>query len=792
MTFIVFKPLAEGGDFKSAKVLDFVEAENYNYKKSWCKIGTFSLTVPKSVEGIENVLPDMLILVLDEYVNDSLIITSVRCDGNHVTLNGRDLKQLLAWRITLFPPSEIEAGTYGYDVSTGSTGSIIRHYISYNLGEEADINRRIHGIKFGNIDAGIAEDTYMSRMQPVNEVVEALCENADIGYSVDIVRDGDEPGYIVTVNAGVDRTNGQTENSKMVFADYTFSADNILVENSTEDRENIIWAINGGTEDTAVVTAVNNSDEESEPSGFLRRETVATVNCEDEDVEIYAKKDSGGKTDKTEIQVQASLYSDYGTRYGVGDKVTVIKNGKAYDMRVLSAEKNCSGIRKQVLIILGNIPAQKVVTRLNYEAAQNKKDSITQRLDYTPGGSGVGEDLGDHNERFNDYENNTVTDTSSYNHVEGRNNTVENTSQSHVSGYGHTVRGSFSCAISGWGNTANGFREGMMTGGSNSFTGTGNLISGQNNQGSGTANIVGGQGNTVGNSTECIVGGYGNTVASSAGSIVGGLRNNVISSNHSIVNGTDNIVLQANKVIAAGEQNTVSGARSGVLGQHNESSGNDSFTCGRYNKNSASYSVMCGEYGTNTANPFAIGGGTSENDRSNLFYVEISSGNVYAKGSYNTIGADYAECFEWADGNPENEDRRGMLVSLKGDRIVPAHGDNILGAVSAHPSVVGNAYEEHWHGKYKTDVFGAFVTDKDGKPILSADYDPNREYIPRSKRPEWAAIGLVGRLIVTDNGKCVPGGYVSARSGKAVPTLTQTKIMCLKRIDSAHIEILVR
>jgi len=762
VTFIVFKPLAEGGDFKSAKVLDFVEAENYNYKKSWCKIGTFSLTVPKSVEGIENVLPDMLILVLDEYVNDSLIITSVRCDGNHVTLNGRDLKQLLAWRITLFPPSEIEAGTYGYDVSTGSTGSIIRHYISYNLGEEADINRRIHGIKFGNIDAGIAEDTYMSRMQPVNEVVEALCENADIGYSVDIVRDGDEPGYIVTVNAGVDRTNGQTENSKMVFADYTFSADNILVENSTEDRENIIWAINGGTEDTAVVTAVNNSDEESEPSGFLRRETVATVNCEDEDVEIYAKKDSGGKTDKTEIQVQASLYSDYGTRYGVGDKVTVIKNGKAYDMRVLSAEKNYSGIRKQVLIILGNIPAQKVVTRLNYEAAQNKKDSITQRLDYTPGGSGVGEGLGDHNERFNDYENNTVTGTSSYNHVEGRNNTVENTSQSHVSGYGHTVRGSFSCAISGWGNTANGFREGMMTGDRNSFSGTVNLISGQNNQGSGTANIVGGQANTIGNSSECVVGGYGNNVASSSKCIVGGLDNIVHNANDSTVNGTDNVVMA-----------------------------NRSSTCGQDNVNSASDSVMCGVHGSNSSYPLAVGGGTSSSDRSNIFYVDLS-GSVYAKGSYNTIGADYAECFEWADGNPENEDRRGMLVSLKGDRIVPAHGDNILGAVSAHLSVVGNAYEEHWHGKYKTDVFGAFVTDKDGKPILSADYDPNREYIPRSKRPEWAAVGLVGRLIVADNGKCVPGGYVSARSGKAVPTFTVTRVLMLKRVDETHIEVLIR
>ena len=33
--------------------------------------------------------------------------------------------------------------------------------------------------------------------------------------------------------------------------------------------------------------------------------------------------------------------------------------------------------------------------------------------------------------------------------------------------------------------------------------------------------------------------------------------------------------------------------------------------------------------------------------------------------SYSTPASDYAEMFEWEDGNPENEDRVGYFVTLK-------------------------------------------------------------------------------------------------------------------------------
>lgn len=49
---------------------------------------------------------------------------------------------------------------------------------------------------------------------------------------------------------------------------------------------------------------------------------------------------------------------------------------------------------------------------------------------------------------------------------------------------------------------------------------------------------------------------------------------------------------------------------------------------------------------------FIIGNGNSRAARSNCFRATFTG--VYASGSYNSSGANYAELFEWLYGNPEN------------------------------------------------------------------------------------------------------------------------------------------
>lgn len=122
-------------------------------------------------------------------------------------------------------------------------------------------------------------------------------------------------------------------------------------------------------------------------------------------------------------------------------------------------------------------------------------------------------------------------------------------------------------------------------------------------------------------------------------------------------------------------------------------------------------------------------------------------GQAFADLTWNANGADYAELFLWADGNPEAQDRVGLSVVLVGDTIRPAIvGEEPIGVVSALPSVLGNSAWNAWQGKYRKDDFGRAQKDAEGNPILNPDFDPALMYTPREDRPEWSPVGLTGRL----------------------------------------------
>lgn len=125
-------------------------------------------------------------------------------------------------------------------------------------------------------------------------------------------------------------------------------------------------------------------------------------------------------------------------------------------------------------------------------------------------------------------------------------------------------------------------------------------------------------------------------------------------------------------------------------------------------------------------------------------------------------GADYAEMFEWLDGNPNNEDRRGMFVTLEGDKIkLASNGDYILGVVSSNPSIVANTYTDEWAGKYLEDEFGVYLTDENNNRVLNPEFKSEEKYISRLDRPEWTAIGMLGILNVRHDGTATVNRYVT-------------------------------
>ena len=196
-----------------------------------------------------------------------------------------------------------------------------------------------------------------------------------------------------------------------------------------------------------------------------------------------------------------------------------------------------------------------------------------------------------------------------------------------------------------------------------------------------------------------------------------------------------------------------------------------------------------------TGDAFFIGNGSTY--LSNAFRVKFD-GNVYSQSSYNTGGADYAEYFEWQDGNPQGEDRVGRFVKLSSidtDKIEFATGsldERVLGVVSATPTIVGNSYSDQWHGMYLTDDFGRLLLDEENNFIINSEYDSELEYVGREDRPEWSAVGFMGRVRVQDDGSCVPGGLCKPSANGVATTSESNGYVVLKRFTSSVVEVLLK
>lgn len=231
--------------------------------------------------------------------------------------------------------------------------------------------------------------------------------------------------------------------------------------------------------------------------------------------------------------------------------------------------------------------------------------------------------------------------------------------------------------------------------------------------------------------------------------------------------------------------------------------GRNQFATGVFNKPTDGTAAIL----STTGSVFVVGVGTSSSKTKNGFRVGMDA-SCYGAAAFKSSGADYAEYEEWLDGNPDNEDRRGLFVTYEGDkiRLANAEDDYIAGIVSAAPSVVGDVQSEEWQGRFLKDVFGAMVTetvkieevvDEDGNVIpahtetrfvINPDYDPTREYVSREYRQEWDMVGYVGKLVVVDDGTCQVNGYCKPADG-GIATASDKGYRVLKRIDETHIKV---
>jgi hypothetical protein len=361
--------------------------------------------------------------------------------------------------------------------------------------------------------------------------------------------------------------------------------------------------------------------------------------------------------------------------------------------------------------------------------------------------------------------------------------------QSTAEGYNTTASGDYSHA-EGNGTTASGdysHAEGNGTTASGDYShaeGNGTTASGMNSHAEGN-------GTTASGNYSHAEGGL--TTASGMDSHAEGL-NTIASGNYSHAEGL-NTTASGKNSHAEGSLTTAEVYGSHVQGQYNKA----------LNGNATTFSTA--------SDAMVIGNGDSA--RSNCFRVTFD-GKVYGLSAFNSSGADYSEFFEWADENPSAEDRVGHFVTLDGEKIKYANdGDYIVGITSGNPAVIGDHPSESWKERYLRDVFGRLQyedvvipaqeeKDKEGNVIhtvpehtethfkVNPDYDPAKEaeYENREKRPEWSTVGLMGKLVVIDDGTCEVNGYCKPADG--IATKADTGYRVLARLDETHIKVLMK
>jgi hypothetical protein len=404
----------------------------------------------------------------------------------------------------------------------------------------------------------------------------------------------------------------------------------------------------------------------------------------------------------------------------------------------------------------------------------------------------------------------------------------------------------------------------ILGGGGRAYYEAGNLLSAST-----TSSILSSKFSTISKSSESVIlGGSGNTIGQEEGSTPAAA---ILNENCIIVGGNQNKITNASlygaseeSFIVGGSGNTVTAYRSGIIG------GKDNQLLNTYQANGSNrYCALIGGTENKIDNQFVGGLSQTKVDNSviiggSLNFIQaafagfiiknsvfmgigtksngggisgttwtmggsptpptfpsvtnntiaFNDGQGYWDGGISSPAGDYAEYFEWNDGNIENEDRVGYFTSLVDEKIEIGNS-NVLGIVSAKPSIVGDSASLSWQNMYQKNDWGETlyepykvyqikkindeeeqniyidknnniysdapnITNMSGTlyngdtndkifieninvRIVNPNYDKNEEYIPREERKEWSPIGMLGKLHVRTSEQ-ITGSTISANS----------------------------
>lgn len=259
---------------KNLKLLDEIDVyTSLDFVRSWQGIGSFNLVVC----GHEKSFQNGNIIMLGKDGHKCGIIRTVNPidseKGTGITVSGQALNGFTFQRIVKPYADEDYFAVPRPNVTPTvvSAEDILKQYVSYNLGENAESSRQLPNFVIASNQNRGFETNWFSRYSMLNDDLQAICEYCDCGYEIYV--DLQTRKFVFDYLSGVDRSVDQNTNSRVILSKEFESMKNISYTHDVSNYKNLAYCGGYGEGAERAVQAVRAKELSESPTGFDRFET---------------------------------------------------------------------------------------------------------------------------------------------------------------------------------------------------------------------------------------------------------------------------------------------------------------------------------------------------------------------------------------------------------------------------------------------------------------------------------------------------------------------------------------
>ncbi len=276
-------------------------------------------------------------------------------NGDLLIITGTDLNGLLERRITMPKDYGGSNDAAGYDAVTGASETVIKHFVRNNLVLPSQPDRIIKGFTIApDLQRGLPTDKYMSRYEPLSEVVYKVGQTAKLGAVTSL--DLQQGRILFDVTMGTNRTVSQSDVRPVVFSVNRQTMLSMEYIDNEAGLKNAFYATMSGAkyaDEALTMTFYRPEQETAPPSGVARIETHMDISAQTPaSGQEYAELKRLALINATDMVGVSNFTCEvnfarlsFGKDYFLGDLVTVqhLGWGVTRDIEIVGMTIECTG-----------------------------------------------------------------------------------------------------------------------------------------------------------------------------------------------------------------------------------------------------------------------------------------------------------------------------------------------------------------------------------------------------------------------------------------------------------------